>query len=249
MRYGLTLVFLFLTVSTSSVAWPQPSNGEKPVIQLDDSFKSWSYFRNYVPVKRDYGMEIGGMWEQTNLYWVGANTGFHIGRCMYSESQTCQQYFDVIGGVGGREGLTVGLALASLRWQFISFPNRYSPFARVFTGVASIRDNERDRGELAYGVGYGIAASVHKNVDLKWEIRVGHAHQTYSQTFVSVNLKIDDILVYFANQIERVGKGTIDVTGKVIKKTIKAPGEVLKWMKKQPKSKDKSSKKTPSTKK
>ena len=205
---------------------------EAPKTYLEDNFTTWSYFRNYVPAKRDYGFEVGGMWEKTNLYWVGGNAGFHIGRCIFSESQSCQQYFDVIGGVSGREGLTVGIAAASLRWQFISFPKRYSPFARVFGGLASIRDDERDSSEVAYGIGYGIATSVHKNVDLKWEIRFGHAHQTFSQTFVSVNLKIDDLIVYFADKVHNLGKGTLKATGNVINKTINAPKKMLQWMNK-----------------
>lgn len=196
-------------------------------IALEEKFTTWSYFHEYVPVKRDYGVEIGGMWEKNNLYWVGGNAGFHIGRCVFSESQTCQQYFDIIGGVGGRNGLTNGVAAGALRWQFVSYPNKYSPFARLYLGVMNIRDNERDKNHLAYGVGYGLSASVHRKVDLKAEVRVGEADQTYAMAFFSINLKVDSLVGFFADQIHRIKEGTVEATGKVLKTTIEAPQKMI----------------------
>lgn len=197
-------------------------------VALKDKFTTWSYFRSYVPVKRDYGIEVGGMWEKNNLYWVGGNAGFHVGRCMFTQSHSCQQYMDIIGGVGGRNGLTNGLIAGSVRWQFISYPNKYSPFARLYVGAMNIRDDDRDENSLAYGVGYGLSASVHRRVDLKFELRVGEADQTYSMAFLSMNLKVDSLVGFFADQIKQLKEGTVKATGKVIKGTFEAPGKVIR---------------------
>ena len=87
------------------------------------SGRRWTQFKPFVPSSRDYSLETGIMWEENNLYWLGGQVGWHLGRCVLSKSQTCQQYFDVLAGVGGRDGLTNGMLAGSFRWQFIKIPN------------------------------------------------------------------------------------------------------------------------------
>ena len=64
--------------------------------------RPWVKFRPYTPEIKEYALELGSMWEDENLYWLAANVGFHVGKCIFSESQSCQNYIDIIGGAGGR---------------------------------------------------------------------------------------------------------------------------------------------------
>src|SRR4051812_27007172 len=85
----------------------------------------------YVPLKWDYGFELGNYSTLQNNYWLGVNVGRQLGTCIFTESQTCQQYLDGIVGLGGRESRTHFMLLPSLRWQFVNFPTYWSTFARV----------------------------------------------------------------------------------------------------------------------
>lgn len=190
----------------------------------------WSHFRPYIPERRDYGFELGAMWEENNLYWLGAQVGFHLGRCVFSDSQTCQQYFDLIGGVGGREGLTVGSVLTGLRWQFVGVPVYFSPSWSLLGGMVSQRGRERDRVLGTMGLGFGLTTSVHERVDLKWETRVGQSDRPWAQTFVSFMLKMDQWVDYFAKKFKKLGEGTLDASGRVIKHTIKAPIKAMDFV-------------------
>ena len=194
----------------------------------------WSMFRPYVPEEKEYNFELGSMWEENNQYWMGGLLGFHIGRCIFSKSQSCQQYADLIGGVGGREGLTHGLALSSVRWQFANLDKVYSTHARIFAGAMNQRDEDRDRTIFTYGMGYGVTSSVHERLDLRLEGRVGYGDRVWGQTFVSFSFKMDSIVDYFAQKLEGMGtagkilKGIADITGKVIRGTVETTGKVLK---------------------
>lgn len=194
-----------------------------PVIQETE----WTRYRPFVPEKQEYSFELGSMWEKNSAYWLGASYGRHLGRCVFSETQTCQQYIDVIGGVGGRDGLTTGLVLGSVRWQFVNFPSYASPLARVFVGYMNIRDDLRNYNALSYGVGYGWTVSVHESVDLKIEGRVGGGDHIWSQAFLAVNLKMEQWLNYFAGQLKDLGVGTAVMTGKAIRGTLRTSGEVM----------------------
>jgi hypothetical protein len=184
-------------------------------------------FSPYAPQRRDYALDLGSMWENRALYWLGGTIGFHAGRCVFSASETCQNFVDLLGGVGGRDGSTQGLAAGSLRWQFIGFPRVVSPFARVFAGALRLRDAERDEIVPAYGLGYGITVTVHERMDLKLEARAGYGEQAFSQTFFSIGFRADKWIDYVARRIKGVGKGAVNATGTVIEKGIEATGTVI----------------------
>lgn len=191
--------------------------------------QSWARYQTYVPQSREYFLDIGSSWEERSMYWVGGAMGFHLGRCAFSASQTCQQFLDGIVGISGADGLTMGLALASLRWQFVNFPKVAAPAVSVFAGLENIHDGSRNKETLAYGMGLGFVASVHERMDLKFEVRVGYGQgeAIWSQAFVSLGLKLDKWVDYFATKLHDLGVGTVEATGGVIKKTIETTGEAL----------------------
>lgn len=220
------LIFLFLLLY-SFISSSHPHEEDKPKF-----VRPKVEFLPYVPEKKEYGLELGSMWENKNLYWLSGSFGYHLGQCVLFTDQTCQQYVDFIGGVGGSQDLTTGLALASLRWQFVSYPRPFSPMIRIFYGAMNIRDNDRDFISNAYGVGYGFTTSVHENLDFRIEARVGGAHSFFSQVFLSFALKIDRWVDYFAVKIRKAGKNTVSTTGTVLEKTvIDAPIEAARWLK------------------
>ena len=194
----------------------------------------WARFYPYVPERREYNIEIGSMYEERNQYWLGASMGFHIGRCIFSRSQSCQQFTDLIGGVGGRDGMTNGTFLSSVRWQFTDLSDNYATHARIFIGGINHNDDFRDGVEFTYGMGFGITTSVHDRLDLRLETRLGQADRPWGQTFLALSLKFDRWVDYFAEKLESMGvagkliKGTAEVTGNVIQGTIETTGKVLK---------------------
>jgi len=176
-------------------------------------------FYPYVPRKTEYNIELGSMWEKNTMYWVGLGAGWNVGTCILSNSQTCQQYIDLTAGVGGRDGYTNGVLMPSLRWQFVSFPKTYSTSARVFAGVMNLNDELRRKENVVYGVGYGISRTVHKNIDLKIEFRVGGGDATWSQVYLSFGLKLGAFVNYFAKKMGGLGVGAVKSTGKLLKKS------------------------------
>lgn len=218
-------------VSSTSTTQQKAIKKMEKVAQLKS--QPWSKFYAYVPEKVEYNFELGTMWEASNLYWLGGNMGFHLGRCMFSQSQTCQQFADFMGGVGGRSGHTNGVVFSSLRWQFTDLSDKFVTHARVLLGAINHRDEQRDRTVFAYGVGYGVTAAIHERLDLKFELRAGHGDQWWSQSFVSFSLKFDRFVDYFAKKLEQMGiagrlvKGTAEFTGKVIRGTVETSGKVI----------------------
>ncbi|MEO0334902.1 MAG: hypothetical protein AAF202_00805 [Pseudomonadota bacterium] len=184
--------------------------------QVKKKRQSWAQFYPYLPEKFDYYVELGSLWETRSQYWMGAGFGRHLGRCLLSSSQTCQQYWDVVGGFGGRDGLTTGLALTGVRWQFVNFPKVVSPSLSVLTGVYTVRDNDRDLVSFTYGLGYGITTSLHKRVDLRIEARAGMADEFWSQALFSFHLKLDKWVDYFGAKLK---KYSIDAIGSGLQST------------------------------
>lgn len=215
--------------SSSEVPTPvetQTSESVSEAVNGGDSDR-WVAHKPFVPETFDYYFELGAMWEERNMYWMGAGFGRHIGHCVFSESETCQQYWDVFGGVSGRDGLTSLLFLMGPRWQFVSFPKHYSPALRAFAGVMNIRDDLRDKEVFAYGVGYGWTMAVHDRVNMRLEGRVGHADEIWYQSVVSVHIKMDRWVDYFGAQLKKIGIDAVETTGGVLRKTGDAISDVF----------------------
>jgi hypothetical protein len=170
----------------------------------------------YVPQKYDYGLEFGTAWGEVNYYSLGANLGFHTGRCMFSESQRCQQYFDLIADLNGRDGHTHYLGMASLRWQWMFFPSPWSPITRILVGGSNQIIPGSVRQYLIYGAGIGITTYLHPRADLRFEIRAYQADRVYTQAMVSVMFKMEKWVEFFAEKLEGIGVGTAKVTGSVV---------------------------------
>ncbi|MEQ1666461.1 MAG: hypothetical protein ABL927_13920, partial [Bdellovibrionales bacterium] len=121
-------VFLFFTHVRLS-AQDKPSVEKPPIEQIS---------------KNEYQFELGSMWEKESLYWFGLTYGRNFGKC-YLINKECSQYFDVTGGVGGREAFSEGLVLAGLRWQldYLNFGEllKFTPAFKFFGGAINIRDN------------------------------------------------------------------------------------------------------------
>ena len=191
----------------------------------------WSHYNPYVPESKEYQFELGAMWEEENMYWLGLTYGHHLGRCIYSESTKCQQFLDTHIGWGSRESYTNSMAALSLRWQYVYFPEPYSPSFRLLLGGQKLRDDNRDHFHMVYGLGAGFTASLHKNFDMKIEGRVGGGAEPWTQVMLSFNLKIDHWVQDFRNKVQKLGEDTWDVSGKIIKGTVEAPGSVIDWLK------------------
>lgn len=205
-----TLIFIFILIFNFilwPVIWNQAQAEESAAFAtVQETFggrKSsqgkWVDLQTYIPQNREYFLDLGSMWERKNMYWLGGELGFHVGSCLFSLSQTCQQYLDILGGVGGAEGVTIGLGLASLRWQFVNFPSQVSPLGRIFVGIINLHDDDRKQKALAGGIGYGLTTTVHKKMDLKFEVRAGFGHrgELWGQAFVALGLKLDSWVDYF----------------------------------------------------
>jgi hypothetical protein len=174
----------------------------------------------YVPPVWDYGLEIGSYSTLQNNYWLGFNIGRHVGTCIFTTSETCQQYVDGIVGLGGRESRTHFFAAPSLRWQFVNFPTYWSTFARVFAGGTSSIEPEGVSRRWAYGVGLGVTTYLHPRADMRIEARLGAGSYPFTQVFVSFQFKMDRWVSYFAEKLKAIGVGTVETTGSVIKNTV-----------------------------
>ena len=150
------------------------------------------------------------MAERRSLYWVAANVGQHVGRCILTSSQTCQQYIDGIAGVGGRDAETFGLFLGSLRWQFVNFPRSWSPLIRLAAGPMRFQTADEDGWSFVYGIGVGAIAFLHDKVDLRIESRILQSQDhTMAQAMLSIHFKADRLIIYFAEKLEEIGISTV----------------------------------------
>lgn len=210
MKVCISIILLMINLS----AWAESTT-------MAASPAKWTNYQAYVPEKYDYYFELGAMSERLPLYWMGAGFGRHLGTCVFSESQTCQQYWDVYGGAGGRDGLTSLMFMTGPRWQFVSFPKSYSPLFRIVGGVINIRDDRRNLEAFSYGIGYGVTVSVHPRVDLRAEARLGYADEMWTQGLVSAHVKMDRWVNYFTDKLKALGVGTLEATSGLIQKGFK----------------------------
>ncbi len=198
--------------------------------QADEARMAFRYVSRepYVPQQYDYGLELGSAIGDMNYYSVGAGVGFHLGTCVFSLSQTCQQYMDIIGDVNGRDSYTHYLGLASLRWQFIKFPSSWSPLVRIIAGMSNqIIPGATDQ-YFTYGAGVGLTTYLHPKADMKIEYRIFQSDIVYSQIMFSVQFKMEKWVEYFAEKLKDIGVGTANLTGTVVKGTVDVTGSVIK---------------------
>jgi hypothetical protein len=181
----------------------------------------------YVPYNIDYGLEFGSGWGRENTYHFGANLGTHLGRCVFSESQTCQQYADALVSNWGREGQSMTALQASLRWQFVNFPSSWSPFARIALGGGVFRLPGREGETMVASIGYGVSTYLHPRADLRIELRVGIAEVPVGQVMFSFQVKTDRWLSYFATKARDLGYGAVSGAGAVLKTTAGITGQVV----------------------
>ncbi len=159
----------------------------------------------YVPQIKDYGLELGNAFEDQSLYALGFNAGFHLGTCVGTNSQSCQQFLDGIVNLLGREARQHWIGLASLRWQFVNFPSPWGPFARLFIGnKLSIVPGRDDYSTFTYGGGLGLARYLHPRVDLRVEVRAFQSEELYSEVLISFQFKIDEWVKYFNEKLEGI---------------------------------------------
>lgn len=233
-------IFIFLILNLSSpLCFGEKASVDKDKDKSESSVSRLLYQKDFVkyysviPEKQQYEFELGSMWENQSLYWLGASGGFHIGRCMFSLSQSCQQYADIIFGAGGRDGLTTGNLYSALRWQFVDLQRKFVPSVRLLLGVMNIRDEERNKSVFSYGVGYGITTALHERLDLKLEFRAGYAERAWGQILIGFSIKFDKWVNYFAQKLEAMGvagkviSGAAHFTGETIKKTVETTGKVI----------------------
>ena len=225
-QVSVIILSLFFAVSARAEA----ENGSSPQ-RTTNIQQPWAHYNPYVPESKEYQFELGGMWEEENMYWLGLTFGQHLGRCVYSESTKCQQYLDYHLGWGSRESYSNSMAALSLRWQYVYFPEPFSPSFRLLLGGQKLKDDNRDHFHMVYGLGAGFTASLHKNFDMKLEGRVGGGSEPWTMLMISFNLKIDNWVQDFKNKVQKLGEDTWDVSGQIIKGTVEAPGSVIDWLK------------------
>lgn len=194
------------------------SNNESSDVKKDEPKYFLSDLNAFVPEKIDYLGELGAMWEEANLYWIAASVGFNIGTCILSQSPTCQQYLDLIGGVGGRDSETHTLFMPSFRWQWVNFPSQWSPMARVFVGALNSHQSNGVERFFIYGAGMGFSAFLHERADLRVELRIGYGEQVFGQLFFGVHIKMNQWVNYFAERLKDLGIGTYETIKDAVKK-------------------------------
>lgn len=168
------------------------------------------------------------MMVESGLYWLGGNLGLHSGNCVFYKDPSCQQYYDLGFGAGGRDGETEYISSISARFQWVRFPSSWSPFSRVFAGLLYTIYPPIAEQYFTYGIGGGVTHRLHENLDLRLELRVGYANQSYVQGIVGLQLKIDKVISDFAGKIKDLGEGTVKTTTDVIEGTVEGTKKVIK---------------------
>ncbi len=222
---SLRFFFVFaFCVFSPAFASSQEAPNETPITNS----KYYYYENPYVPQLKDYGLELGSMMMESGLYWLGANFGLHSGNCLFYKDPSCQQYYDLGFGAGGRDGETEYIGTVSARFQWVRFPSSWSPFTRVFAGVLNTIYPPTAEHYFTYGLGIGITHRLHEHLDLRLEIRGGHGYMGYAQAIVGMQLKIDDVIGDFADKVKGFGKGTLETTSDVIEGTVEGTKKVFK---------------------
>lgn len=215
--------------SPAQTILPAEARTETVTVEVPDEGYLFSTIEPFVPRDTDYSIEIGAMAENRSLYWIAGNIGQHIGRCLLTTSQTCQQYIDGIIGVGGRDEETFGIFLGSLRWQFINFPRSWSPMLRLFGGVTRAHVREAKEWRPMYGAGIGVTTYLHERADLRFELRGGQmGDHAFAQGLIGIQFKADRLLEYFAVKLVELGITTAETAIKATEKAVEATGNVLK---------------------
>lgn len=179
----------------------------------------------YLPRQTEYSLELGWMRADEDLFAAAASVGFHLGTCMFSRSETCQQYADALAGFAVREAQTYGDFWGSLRWQYVNLPDRYSPFWRVFGGTSYVRHGSEIGWHPVVGGGVGVTTYLHEKVDLRLEIRAGYIDQAFAQGVMGFQIKADRLLQTFADQLKRLGYGTVETVFEATGTAVQATGE------------------------
>ncbi len=240
-RRHIRLFLILFSLSFFSYAFADEKSEVAPLAEAAaqasakiEAKSKWTNFLPYAPEKNEYRAEVGGMWEANNLYWLGFSYGRHMGNCVFSESQKCQQFLDFTGGMGGREAYSEGLLLAGVRWQYVSFPNPYSPSFGLFGGMMNIRDNSRDRQVGVYGMSLGYTMSVHEKFNVTWQTRLGGGDQLWVQSMLTFSMKLDSYVDAFSDRMKKIGQVTLETTGSVLS----APKTFVDWLSSPKKSAD-----------
>lgn len=223
MRLVSFIALLIATGLTGSLTGA--ASAEEPATLLGDG-------PPYVPRQTDYAVELGLMSARDDLFWSGLMVGSHLGSCIFSSGERCQQFIDGLVGVGIREGETQAHLWLGPRWQYVNFPARSSPFWRLFGGVASISRPEVRGVFGVFGGGAGVVTYLHDKVDVHLEARAVVTDRAFYQVLLGLNIKADRLLEYFAVKLKDLGVGTvrtaIDATGTALKATGEGLGGLMK---------------------
>ncbi len=182
-------------------------------------------YRSYVPESRDYGLELGGGFEERGVYWLVALLDFER-RLLAWRRPLCS----VCGSDcrrSGRDGLNLSLFHASLRSQYLPSPGPASLYWRALLGTMQVRGGGRNLWALSGGVGSGVRLSIQERLDLIIEARLGYADAPWGQGLVGVQLNMDGWMKYFGERMKALGEGTVETSGEILMRTLQAPVQVM----------------------
>jgi hypothetical protein len=233
------ITFCLATPAFASMFGPAPSNAAPGAVSATgsaatplntDSAQAHTLLGAgppYVPRVIDYAIELGLLRADEDNFWIAFNMGFHSGPCRVFLNSHCQQYIDAIVGAGVREAETYSEFLASMRWQYVNYPDRESYFWRVFAGptFASKPDVREWRGN--FGAGVGVTTYLQDKIDLRLETRIGYIDRAYGTALVGVQIKADRLLQQFVIKVKDIGVGTVSAVIRATGTAIKATGEGL----------------------
>lgn len=75
------------------------------------------------------------------------------------------------------------------------------------------------------GGGFGVTTYLHDQVDLRVEIRAGYIDQAFVQGVMGFQIKADRLLQTFADQLKRLGYGTVGTVFEATGTAVQATGE------------------------